>query len=146
MVKFTFGLESCMTEQEDDGEKIYYMNKVYLKAGQPADDEAITRVHTEIIPFKCGYDKKAVISKVSYSPGTTLVITDAGNLVNLVSNPCSRETLPGITIFHYLSRNTTLFTKLLILAMCSTGVTYEPSKCLSPVRHDIFWSSVLYAR
>jgi len=82
MVKFTFGLESCMTEQEDDGEKIYYMNKVYLKAGQPADDEAITRVHTEIIPFKCGYDKKAVISKVSYSPGTTLVITDTDGFGN----------------------------------------------------------------
>lgn len=98
MIKFTFGLEACMTKQEDDGEKIFYTNKVYLKAGQPADDEVITRVHTEIIPFKCGYDKKAVISKVSYSPRSTLVITDAGNLVNRVSNPCSRETLSGFTI------------------------------------------------
>ena len=89
MVKFTFGLEACMTTQEDDDEKIYYMNKVYLKAGHPADDEAITRVHTEIIPFKCGYDKKAVISKVSYSPRTTLVITDAGNLANIFSIPRS---------------------------------------------------------
>ena len=89
MVKFTFGLEACMTTQEDDGKKMYYMNKVYLKAGQPADDQAITRVHAEIIPFKCGYDKKAVISKVSYSPRSTLVITDAGNLGSRVSNPRS---------------------------------------------------------
>ena len=83
MVKFTFGLEACLTEQEDDGEKIYYMNRVYLEADQKADDQAITREHSEIIPFKCGYDKKTVISKVSYSPRTTLVITDAGNLENL---------------------------------------------------------------
>ena len=103
MVKFTFGLEACMTTQEDDGEKIYYMNKVYLKAGQPADDVAITRVHTEIIPFKCGYDKKAVISKVSYNPRTTLVITDAGNLANRVSDLCSRETLSGFTIESFFS-------------------------------------------
>ena len=83
MVKFTFGLEACMTKQEHDDEKIYYMNNVYLKAGQPADDEAITRVHTEIIPFKCGYDKKAIISKVSFSPRATLVVTDAGNFSKL---------------------------------------------------------------
>ena len=102
MVKFTFGLEACMTIQEDDGEKIYYKNKVYLKAGQPADDEAITRVHTEIIPFKCGYDKKAVVSKVSYSPRATLVVTDAGNLARRVSNPCWQETLSGLTIEPFL--------------------------------------------
>ena len=83
MVKFTFGLEACMTTQEDDGEKIYYMNSVYLQADEKADDEAITRKHMEVIPFKCGYDKKTVISKVSYSPRSTLVITDAGNLENL---------------------------------------------------------------
>jgi len=84
MVKFTFGLEACMTEQEDDGEKIYYMNQVYLKADEKADDEAITRKHSEIIPFKCGYDKKAVISKVSYSPRSTLIITDAGNVKQIL--------------------------------------------------------------
>ena len=89
MVKFTFGFDASLTTQEYDGKKFFYMNKVYLKAGQPADDEAITRVHTEIIPFKCGYDKKSVISKVSYSPRSTLVITDAGNLGNRVSKPCS---------------------------------------------------------
>ena len=83
MVKFTFGLEACMTEQEDDGDKIYYLNKVYLQADDKADDQAITREHSEIIPFKCGYDKKTVISKVSYSPRSTLVITDAGNSKNL---------------------------------------------------------------
>ena len=83
MVKFTFGLEACMTTQEDDGDKIYYNNKVYLQADEKADDQAITREHMEIIPFSCGYDKKTVISKVSYSPRSTLVVTDAGNLENL---------------------------------------------------------------
>ena len=82
MVKFTFGLEACLTAQEDDGDKIYYMNSVYLQADEKADDAAITREHMEVIPFKCGYDKKTVISKVSYSPRSTLVITDAGNLEN----------------------------------------------------------------
>lgn len=82
MVKFTFGLEACMTTQEDDGDKIYYMNSVYLQADEKADDKAITREHMEIIPFKCGYDKKTVISKVSYSPRSTLIITDADGIGN----------------------------------------------------------------
>jgi len=148
MIKFTFGLEACMTKQEDDGEKIYYTNKVYLKAGQPADDEVITRVHTEIIPFKCGYDKNAVISKVSYSPRSTLVITDAGNLVNRVSNPCSRETcldlpLNLLFLFRHLTR---LSTKLPILAVCRRTVTCEPGKWSSLVRHESLRSSVPNAR
>ena len=114
MVKFTFGLEACMTTQEDDGEKIYYMNKVYLKAGQPADDEAITRVHSEIIPFKCGYDKKAVISKVSHSPRTTLVITDAGNLANSLKSTLAKNIISIYhRIFHFLFRNERLSTKLI---------------------------------
>lgn len=84
MVKFTFGLEACKTQIEDDGDKIYYKNTVYLKADEKANDSAITREHMEVIPFKCGYDKKATISKVSYDPRSTLVITDAGNLVNFM--------------------------------------------------------------
>ncbi|KAJ7353940.1 hypothetical protein OS493_031080 [Desmophyllum pertusum] len=36
MVKFTFGLEACKTEQEDDGKKIYYRNKVYFTANVEA--------------------------------------------------------------------------------------------------------------
>ena len=80
-IKFTFGLEACKTTMEDDGDKIYYKNKVYLIAGQPAEDDAITREHTKIIPFKCGYDKRATISKLSYGPRTTHVVTDAGELV-----------------------------------------------------------------
>ncbi|XP_078356402.1 ZP domain-containing protein-like, partial [Oculina patagonica] len=99
MVKFTFGLEACNTEQEDDGEKIYYKNKVYLKAGQPSEDDAITRVHTEVIPFKCGYEKKATISKVSYNPRTTQVVTDAdgfGNFtyfMDMYENDSNNETV-----------------------------------------------------
>ncbi|KAJ7353942.1 hypothetical protein OS493_031083 [Desmophyllum pertusum] len=81
-VKFTFGLEDCKTEQEDDGKKIYYKNKLYLKAGQPSNDEAITRGHMQVIPFQCGYDKKINISKVSYNARSTFVKTDAEGFGN----------------------------------------------------------------
>ena len=94
MIKFTFGLEACKTEMEDDGDKIYYRNNVYLQADEKADDSAITREHKQIIPFQCGYDKKTTISKVSYDPKSTLVITDAGNLVITVNTG-------NITIFLY---------------------------------------------
>ena len=80
MVKFMFGLEECNTMQVDDGEKIYYKNKIYLKAGVPPEDDGIIREHMEMIPFSCGYDKKITLSKVSYNPRSTLVITDAGNV------------------------------------------------------------------
>ena len=81
MVKFTFGLESCGTVQEDDGEKIYYKNKVYLMADpEQADNSSITRENWAVIPFQCGYDKKATVSKVSYNPRQTQIITDAGNV------------------------------------------------------------------
>ncbi|KAJ7353936.1 hypothetical protein OS493_031076 [Desmophyllum pertusum] len=83
LVKFTFGLEACKTEQEDDGKKIYYRNTVHLNTtGQPSDDDAITREHLKVIPFQCGYDKKATISKVSYSPRSTNVTTDAEGFGN----------------------------------------------------------------
>ena len=79
-VKFTFGLEDCGTEQEDDGERINYSNEISLTADEKSDD-AITRKHSEVIPFQCGYDKKkTLISKVTYSPRTTQVITNAGNV------------------------------------------------------------------
>lgn len=82
MVKFTFGLEECKTMQEDDGKKIYYNNMVYLKAGLPPNDTNIVRDHSEVIPFKCGYDKKTVLSKVSYSPQTTIVLSNAEGIGN----------------------------------------------------------------
>lgn len=81
-VTFKFGLEDCSTKHKNDGEKIYYTNKVYLKAGEAAEDEAITREHTEIIPFHCGYNKKAILSKVSYNPRAVQIITDAEGIGN----------------------------------------------------------------
>lgn len=80
-VTFKFGLEDCSTKHKNDGEKIYYTNKVYLKAGEAAEDEAITREHTEIIPFHCGYNKKAILSKVSYNPRAVQIITDTGKVL-----------------------------------------------------------------
>lgn len=77
MVKFTFGLESCGTMQDKSDDKLIYKNKVYLTADPETDDDAITRKHSEVIPFQCSYDRKATISKVSYSPRSTLVVTDA---------------------------------------------------------------------
>lgn len=83
MIKFTFGLEACGTEQTSDEERILYSNKIYLTADEASDDDAITRKHMQIIPFQCGYDKMYTISKVSYNPTTTIVITDAGNVWGL---------------------------------------------------------------
>ena len=87
MVKFTFELDSCGTMMSDDGDKIYYMNNVYLTADPATDDSDITRKHGEVIPFSCGYEKYATVSKVSYSPRTTLVITDAGKCKVIRSVP-----------------------------------------------------------
>lgn len=83
MIKFTFGLEACGTEQSSDEKRILYNNKIYLTADEASDDDAITRKHMQIIPFQCGYDKTYTISKVSYSPRTTMIITDAGNVWSL---------------------------------------------------------------
>ena len=80
MIKFTFGLEACGTEQTSDEKRILYNNKIYLTADEASDDDAITRKHMQIIPFQCGYYKTYTISKVSYNPRTTMVITDAGNV------------------------------------------------------------------
>lgn len=82
MVKFTFGLESCGNMMSSNGDKIYYMNNVYLAADPPTENSDITRYHTEVIPFSCGYDKKATISKISYNPRSTLVISDAEGFGN----------------------------------------------------------------
>lgn len=82
MVKFTFGLEECKTMQEDDGKRIYYNNMVYLKAGLPPNDTKIIRDHYEVIPFKCGYDKKTVLSKVSYNPQSTIILSNAEGIGN----------------------------------------------------------------
>ena len=79
IVRFTIGLEECGTVQEDDGERINYYNEISLTADEEAADPAITRRHSEVIPFQCAYDKKTTISKVSYSPRSTLVITNTGN-------------------------------------------------------------------
>ncbi|PFX28974.1 ZP domain-containing protein-like [Stylophora pistillata] len=81
-VTFKFGLEDCDTRHVNDREKIYYKNKIYLKAGEAAEDEAITREHTEIIPFHCGYNKKAILSKVSYNPRVVQILTDTEGVGN----------------------------------------------------------------
>ena len=42
------------------------------------EEEHITRKSTRILPFQCSYEKKAVISKVFYSPDHIQVITETG--------------------------------------------------------------------
>ena len=82
MIKFTFALDSCGTMQDTNEDKLVYKNNVYLTAEPESLNPTITRKHTEVIPFQCSYDRYTTISKVSYSPRSTLVITDAGK-VNL---------------------------------------------------------------
>lgn len=75
---FRFGLEECKTKQEDDGKVIHYKNSIIAVVKDVDDEEHITRKSTRVLPFQCSYKKKVVISKVSYSPGYTKLITDAG--------------------------------------------------------------------
>ena len=94
MVIFTFRLESCGTTMSSNGDKIYYTNNVYLTADPPTENSDIARYHTEVIPFSCGYDKKATISKISYNPRSTLVISDAGKWEQI-----------RLSSIHYLANN-----------------------------------------
>ncbi|XP_068734243.1 ZP domain-containing protein-like [Montipora capricornis] len=82
MVKFTFELDSCKTMIKVEADMIYYMNNVYLTADPDTDNSEITRKNAQVIPFSCGYEKKATLSKISYSPRSTLVITDAEGFGN----------------------------------------------------------------
>ena len=81
MVKFTFDLDSCKTMIKVERDMVYYMNSVYLTADPETDGSEITRKNAQVIPFSCGYEKKATLSKISYSPRSTLVITDAGKYI-----------------------------------------------------------------
>ncbi|XP_068734229.1 deleted in malignant brain tumors 1 protein-like isoform X3 [Montipora capricornis] len=82
MVKFTFDLVSCKTMIKVERDMVYYMNSVYLTADPETDGSEITRKNAQVIPFSCGYEKKATLSKISYSPKSTLVITDAEGFGN----------------------------------------------------------------
>lgn len=75
---FRFGLEECKTKQEDDGKAIHYKNRIIAVVEDVEEEEHITRKSTRILPFQCSYEKKAVISKVFYSPDHIQVITETG--------------------------------------------------------------------
>lgn len=66
-VMFKFGFEDCSIKYKNDGEKIYYMNKVYFKVGEVVEDEVIICEYMEIIFFYCGYNKKVIFFKVLYN-------------------------------------------------------------------------------
>lgn len=80
---FRFGLEECKTKQEDDGKVIHYKNRIIAVVKDVKKEEHITRKSTRVLPFQCSYEKKAVLSKVSYSPDYMQIITETGayNLV-----------------------------------------------------------------
>lgn len=75
---FRFGLEECKTKQEDDGKAIHYKNRIIAVVEDVEEEEHITRKSTRILPFQCSYEKKAVISKVFYSPSYVQMITETG--------------------------------------------------------------------
>lgn len=79
---FRFGLEECKTKQEDDGKAIHYKNRIIAVVEDVEEEEHITRKSTRILPFQCSYEKKAVISKVFYSPDHIRVITETENYGN----------------------------------------------------------------
>jgi len=75
---FRFGLEECKTKQEDDGQMIHYKNRIIAAVEDVEEEEHITRKSTRVLPFQCSYKKKAVVSKVFYSPNYIQMITEAG--------------------------------------------------------------------
>lgn len=75
---FRFGLEECKTQQEDDGKEIHYKNRIIAVVKDVEKEEHITRKSTRVLPFQCSYDKKAVLSKVFYSPDYIQMITETG--------------------------------------------------------------------
>ncbi|XP_068685652.1 ZP domain-containing protein-like [Montipora foliosa] len=81
-VVFKFGLDECKTEQEEDGEAIYYKNKVIAIVKDEDDHSNITRSNTRVLPFQCSYKKKARLSKVQFNPQYTLFVTDAADYGN----------------------------------------------------------------
>ncbi|XP_078381598.1 ZP domain-containing protein-like [Oculina patagonica] len=79
---FKFGLEECKTKQEDDGKVIHYKNRIIAVVDDVDEEEHITRKSTRVLPFECSFKKKVVLSKVSYSPGYTQLITNAEDYGN----------------------------------------------------------------
>lgn len=79
---FRFGLEECKTKHEDDGKMVSYSNRIVAVVRDVVDEADITRKSTRILPFKCSYQKKTLLSKVSYSPRYVQVVTDAENYGN----------------------------------------------------------------
>lgn len=79
---FRFGLEECKTKHEDDGKMVSYSNRIIAVVRDVVDEADITRKSTRILPFKCSYKKKTLLSKVSYSPRYVQVVTDAENYGN----------------------------------------------------------------
>ena len=97
-VSFKFGLEDCGTESaaSDDGKYINYNNKINMQMKYDVpDDQTISRAHSVVFPFRCSFDKTAlvtsgardvdedeedpeVIGKISFNPRSTEVITEAG--------------------------------------------------------------------
>ena len=75
---FRFGLEECKTEQEDDGKAIHYKNRIIAVVEDVEEEEHITRKSTRVLPFQCSYKKKAVLSKMFYSPNHIQMITETG--------------------------------------------------------------------
>lgn len=75
---FRFGLEECKTKHEDDGKMVSYSNRIIAVVRDVVDEADITRKSTRILPFKCSYQKKTLLSKVLYSPRYVQVVTDAG--------------------------------------------------------------------
>lgn len=81
-VVFKFGLEDCKTEQEVDEDNIYYKNKVIAIVKDEVEDSEITRSNTRVLPFQCAYKKRALLSKIQFTPKSIMVVTDADDFGN----------------------------------------------------------------
>lgn len=86
---FRFGLEECKTKHEDDGKMMLYSNRIIAIVNDVAAEEDITRKSVRILPFQCSYQKKTLLSKVSFSPRKVQVITERITVISLTLCPCT---------------------------------------------------------
>ena len=74
-------LDGCGTTHNASEDYLHYYNNIKISRIKKnvSSDAIITRDHEALFPFQCSYDRKTVLSVVSFSPRMKLVYTREGN-------------------------------------------------------------------
>ncbi|XP_001628544.2 ZP domain-containing protein [Nematostella vectensis] len=83
-VIFRTALEGCGTTHNvsDDGKYIVYYNSITGNMKSLTTESVITREHQAVMPFKCSYERKVVLSVVSFSPRAAKLYTKTASFGN----------------------------------------------------------------